>query len=1176
MNTRHEIISALEREIVGPSPNPVYLDPETGEELLLSRVHGTPKGRYGGGMLYPQSTLNLGQADTEGLEVTSDEQGEEGTDLLSSGPDSFEGAEDRDEEPVGLANQFFPSAMGMTARFSTSQPDAKLKVEISSAFYRRGTGQTAIFKRDAEGNTSAATTRDGRPITSAYATRVPLNISPVILNLSELKGRGQVFCDILHRNDATPWLSLKVFNRTSASEEAQQLITLTIVIINEIGPTNGVSADDWFILYQNKISIFALDNNIIMPYQERVSSTDTADERQMMLLYRKKRMFAIGHGAAVKWDGEGESVKMLSTFTLPVYEMPQVAPSGDVELSMLELSDIGNWETGVQSLQQMVASYSEWIKDMEEQAALLNGDYLLAAETNIAECKRCLDRIDSGVKLLVDPDSAELRKAFRWMNWVMLWQQQRSKAAQRKWETIGTGSAAVLQLEGIATSGQREFADLTAFHGESPYNARWRPFQLAFILMNLRSALGNCPERETVDLIWFPTGGGKTEAYLGLSALTIFIRRLKGLEDLDWEKYSGTTILMRYTLRLLTAQQYERASSLICGCELVRTQKAQCMELGDQPISIGLWVGGTSTPNKNKEGDGSAVTQFNNLNNAQKGNAPYNFIVMKCPCCAAQIGKLDRPTPAQRVVGLYREDGIDGRVLFRCENRHCEFFGRDLPLFVVDEHIYQQCPTLVLGTVDKFAMLPWKKDAGSIFGFRAQVDGYSRICPPELIIQDELHLISGPLGTMVGLYEILVQSLCMDLNREEAPFLVSERNDMVPPKIIASSATISRAAEQVSALYGTKDLMIFPPQGLDFGNTWFSKEVPASDANPGRMYVGVLGSGYPSTLSSVVRAYSAVLQKIKELENNDDIDYYWTLLGYFNSIRELGNVSSLVNADIVERLGQVQSRELIAAGNRRRLYRSEELTSRISASEIPLALKKLERNFSLTGNGSLDICLATNMVATGVDISRLGLMFVHGQPKTTAEYIQASSRVGRDVKKGPGLIFTLYNSSKPRDKSLYENFIGFHKRIYSYVEPTSVTPFSVNARQKGLHAVFIALVRHFSQHQLHFHATTQDTDFENVAAIARGLILDRCRFVDPEEYEDTALQLEDIYLKWKDNFSSYGDAMNSGILRNPDFYPLMYASGAEVRYEAKSRSFATPTSMRGIDSESIVNIINNN
>ena len=323
-----------------------------------------------------------------------------------------------------------------------------------------------------------------------------------------------------------------------------------------------------------------------------------------------------------------------------------------------------------------------------------------------------------------------------------------------------------------------------------------------------------------------------------------------------------------------------------------------------------------------------------------------------------------------------------------------------------------------------------------------------------------------------------------------------------------------------------------------------------------------------------------VLQRIKEVSIvNDDknMDYYWTLLGYFNSIRELGGASSLVYGDIKERLGQIQSRDLTTKEQKRYLNRIEELTSRVSSSEIPVILKKLETNFNSGKTLALDICLATNMVATGVDISRLGLMFIHGQPKTTAEYIQASSRVGRDVPLGPGLIFTLYSPSKPRDKSQYEQFQGYHSRIYSNVEPTSVTPFSINAREKGLHAIFIALIRHFSADTL-INSPIISDEFEGLTPIIVKLIKERCEIIDPEELNNTLKLLSKRIKSWKEGGAEkYGDAANYEILHNEDFYPLMYANSAEVREEIKGRQtpFATSTSMRGVDTESVLSIHSN-
>jgi hypothetical protein len=639
---------------------------------------------------------------------------------------------------------------------------------------------------------------------------------------------------------------------------------------------------------------------------------------------------------------------------------------------------------------------------------------------------------------------------------------------------------------------------------------------------------------------------------------------------------------MRYTLRLLTTQQYERAASLICACDLIRLENKS--ELGEEPISIGLWVGGTSTPNKIEE----ARAQLNRLNNDSQEE--YNFVVMKCPCCGTQMGKIDNITNLDRipkVKGLHQEDGRNGKVYFQCENDSCEYSDISLPLHVVDESIYKNPPTLLLGTVDKFAMIPWKEEAGNLFGFRKNdPENIHRICPPELIIQDELHLIAGPLGTMVGLYETMVQTLCTNYLQTSPPFISANNKEFISPKIIASSATISRAYEQVQNLYAIKSrdqINIFPAQGLEFGDTWFSEEkslktdADGKQSDPGRKYVGVLASGYPSAQTSIVRTYATVLQRIKELSQSSDdkiIDYYWTLLGYFNSIRELGGASSLVYGDIIERLGQIQNRELVVKDQKRYLNKVEELTSRISSSEIPSTLKKLETQYSSGKNNALDICLATNMVATGVDISRLGFMFIHGQPKTTAEYIQASSRVGREVPMGPGLIFTLYSSSKPRDKSHYEQFQGYHSRIYSNVEPTSVTPFSINARQKGLHAVLIGLVRHFSAGSLAKSPVITD-EFEELISLSEKIILERCQEVDPEEEGNTRKLLEKIKGYWRAGGpDNYGDARNYRILQNEGFYPLMYASSAEVREDIKGRPtpFATVTSMRGVDTESVISI----
>jgi hypothetical protein len=1185
MKIRQEIINAVVREIVGPCPDPIYRDADTGEELLLSRVHGSPKSRYGAGMLYPQQTINLEPPPDSGagIKVEDENEDENNQGDEENRNDSNTEAGSPDEEPVGLANQYLPSAMGFTVRFVKNDSNDEISLNIKSAYYVTGTGQQQVRKVTTDSEIVNVLSKDKQPLLSDYWIRRPIELEAVKLNINSLfQTNNRNYERILKKDvNGNDWLKLQVFNRSSTYDESDGFYTFTFVLINATGTITDGNVNANHILYQNELALSTENENLIAPYREKNALTDTDEEKELNLLYRKKRIFGIGHGTAVNWEtcndsSNTEKIRRIYTSVIPIYEMPQIAPSENVELSMLELSDMGDWQEAKQSLFNLASEYEEWISDIELKSKNLLEleDYRDAAKRNVEKCKTTLRRIKKGIELVDNAsEDSDLVKCFRWMNRAMIWQQQRSKTKQRKWIRKESGTSIKYLLEGINGSNNKKFASLQEFHDSSHSNGRWRPFQLAFILMNIESIINpDSLEREIVDLVWFPTGGGKTEAYLGLTAFNIFFRRMKGKENFNWDFYGGTTVLMRYTLRLLTTQQYERAASLICACDLIR--KENIVDLGDESISIGLWVGGTSTPNKNAE----ARTKYNSLN--REKSEPYNFTVMKCPSCSSQIGKLDKVSRSEKIKGLKIRDGRNGRVVFQCENSECEYANEELPLIVVDEYIYENPPSLLLGTVDKFAMIPWNKDVGKLFGFRESKGVWTRILPPELIIQDELHLIAGPLGTVVGLYEVMVQTLCNDYRLYEDPFLPNQNSEFIAPKIIASSATISRAREQVKSLYGTDKLHVFPSQGLEFGNTWFSEEKVVDEDYPGRMYLGILASGYPSAQTSIVRAYSTVLQKVKELDNEESINYYWTLLGYFNSIRELGGASSLVYGDIRERLGQIQNRELVSLNARRRLsdWRIEELTGRISSGEIPEVLKKLEEEFNRTNNKALDICLATNMVATGVDISRLGLMFIHGQPKTTAEYIQASSRVGRKLPEGSGLILTLFSPAKPRDKSQYEQFRGYHSRIYSNVEPTSVTPFSINVRERALHAIVIGMVRHFSKDKLRGSAVIHGIEFEELASKVKEILLKRCEIVDHNEVENTRKLIDKRINFWKRGFDYYGDAGNSRILRDGDYVPLMYANSAEVREDIinEQLSLATPTSMRGVDTESVVKIYTTN
>ncbi|MHB1009960.1 MAG: helicase-related protein [Propionibacteriaceae bacterium] len=529
---------------------------------------------------------------------------------------------------------------------------------------------------------------------------------------------------------------------------------------------------------------------------------------------------------------------------------------------------------------------------------------------------------------------------------------------------------------------------------------------MAFILMNLDGlASPESPDRQTADLLWFPTGGGKTEAYLGLIGFTILLRRLRNSGD------AGVSVLMRYTLRLLTLQQFERAAGLICALESLRR-----VEMPDsKEISLGLWVGQAATPNNLKDAR-AALRKLERGETVHEGNPMQ---LTRCPWCGADLKPKDyvpRSFPVERLAII-------------CPTLDCEFHG-GVPAHVIDADVYAARPSLVIGTVDKFAMMAWNASTQHLFS----ADG--KYPKPDLIVQDELHLISGPLGTMVGLYEIAVDAACSTASSR--------------PKLIASTATIRRATQQVQSVFarGTRQ---FPPPGLDADDSFFS--VDADRATTGdRLYVGVMAQGVTHTYL-LVRTYAALLQAGRDLDATDDVrDAYWTLMGYFNSLRVLGGAAIQVDDDVPAQMRVIAQRH----GTRvRTVDQPAELTSRIASSDIPNRLRELAQEYG-GEKVPLDVVLATNMISVGLDVDRLGLMAVMGQPQATAEYIQATSRVGRS---NPGLVVVIYNSTRSRDLSHYESFSSYHRALYRQVEPNSATPFSPRARDRGLHGCLVAFAR---------------------------------------------------------------------------------------------------------------------
>lgn len=802
---------------------------------------------------------------------------------------------------------------------------------------------------------------------------------------------------------------------------------VTVFLVNRAEPSDPVRNEDC--IFQPEIRV---SGHIVARGTYQLEHNNDPDLLSLQLLYRNQPEFAVGHGCAADWNAVGPNhATDIWTVFVPSVSLPQAVhyERDDLDgLDMMVLASCATGELAAQKLRPIVREYREWIESLAKEASSLQSPLRETAARHLAACEEAASRIEDGLDLIASDQLAF--EAFRFMNEVMAHQRARTDYVK------SYHKAGRRPKKGIRPSG------------------RWYPFQIAFILMNLRSIVDpKSRDRMFADLLWFPTGGGKTEAYLGLAAFTLGYRRLRGRNR--FRDHAGVTVLMRYTLRLLTVQQYQRAATMICACEYLRRRNPA--KWGTEPFLIGLWVGRNSTPNNNREAeenlkilrDGGQVKEANPVQ------------LRNCPWCGEQLGPHD-----------YHVDERRDWMLIHCPNPECDFHGPPddadsaIPALTVDDDIYHRCPSLLIGTVDKFARLPWTGRTAALFGLvdrwcprhgfltpaeehnvshhanqglpATAVERCPRLRPPELIIQDELHLISGPIGTMVGHFETAVDYLC-SLNGGHIP------------KVVASTATIRRADEQIRQLFN-RELRQFPPPGLNADDSFFSRQVITAD-KPGRQYVGVCATG-KSGKTVMVRVFAALLQAVEELRAQgvppEVLDPYWTLTSYFNSLKELGAAVRLIEDDVPERLAVVAS----SPDRIRKLDNIQELNSRRDATEIPEILARLDND--LPSGKAIDILLATNMISVGVDISRLGLMVVQGQPKSTSEYIQATSRVGR---KYPGLVVTMYNWARPRDLSHYERFRNYHETIYRYVEPTSVTPFSPRARDRALAAILVGMVR---------------------------------------------------------------------------------------------------------------------
>jgi hypothetical protein len=1069
---RENLVDVLERELLGPLNGPdEVIDGSPDSVYLIGRIAPV---KLAPGKSDPTDAAT-GEADTDVGDATDAE--------LSRGvPTTAVDDTNADDEDSGIEDEpqrrglMIPASMGLRCQV----PDDLESITVTASW---GVYESINEERE----------DTGRSIRKYK--RTPIEI-PKRIMLADLRD-GTTF--------EVP-LKDKVVLRIDRYDDPERgCCLIEIALCNDRETERKIPVSAW--LYQTKLTVTADRPDAFLPSSDPLLDTRPEHDREVLRLnlqYRDRLEFAVGRTCSVDWEQAEHARRATKIWTtwLPTCETPQVtAEEIDALLDMRKLATANPIELR-DGLAPIVERYEEWLDAEEAKAQQLPAHLQEAGLEAVADARKVHQQLADGlVHLLTDQEAL---RCFRFMNQVMADQRVQSQVARRRAqdpdESIDDARAAVLAQP------------------RSPHS--WFTFQLAFILMQLPlltnpAAAKRSGNLSTAQLLFFPTGGGKTEAYLGLAAYAFAIRRRQPtIETIDGQLdgRDGVTVLMRYTLRLLTSQQFQRATALVCAAEMARRQDEDTW--GKEPFRIGLWVGTDVSPKRFEEAESQQKKA-----SAGGGYRLTVLQVQRCPWCGSKIDVRNlRPDPRDRRIYVYCGDELAD-----CPFAEGGEAKEGLPILTVDEEIYRLAPAFVIATVDKFARLAREGEASSLFGQvsrRCERHGYvhpdykhcdlkdgskhpetkepnpkdrlpaaavrsvTRLRPPDLIIQDELHLITGALGTTVGLFEVAIDALTTWRTAADRP---------VRPLLVASTATARNAHEQVRALYG-RSVSIFPPPVLDAGRTFFSREEPVTEKHPGRRYIGISTSGIRLTTAEIrisevlLAAGQLLLDRSADADAiqsspGSDADPYMTLVGYFSATRELAGLARYMGDDIQTALakGWPWSRLPRRSGTDYGALRMAELTSRVASADITGTLDQMAVPFdpafdSTAGRRALaamrqagktpperdvapfDVVLATSMLQVGVDVTRLGLMLVVGQPKNTAEYIQASSRVGRDRDK-PGLVVALGNWARPRDLAHFEQFRHYHETFYSQVEALSVTPFSVTSLERGLDGVLVSVAR---------------------------------------------------------------------------------------------------------------------
>ena len=1053
---RENLVDILERELLGPANGP--------EEIL----EGAPDAAYLIGRIAPARLLDGdGDPGEEGADEAATDVGDAvaarqvrgvpvaDNDDAGAGADEDSGAAGSSalEDAPQQRGLMIPASMGLRCQVPADL--AELTVLAEWGVYKS-------IRAEPDTDNTARRRR---------YQRTPVAV-PVTLRLAVGRSTVSLVDDVVLRVDVR------------ADGPDRRIVELALC--NDRVAPRVIPVDAW--LYQTRLTVTGDGQPVFLPVRDVLAAPSPEEDpelRRLELQYRDRLEFAVGRTCSVDWTqapGTRHASTVWTTW-LPVCETPPTTAE-EVPGALLDMVELAKAEPAElrAGLAPIVDAYTGWLDEQQERIAGLPEHLHADAEELVHEARQVAAQLAGGLEhLLTDPEAL---RCFRFMNTVMADQRIQSQVAERR--TTGPG-------ESLADAR----AAVLARTDQPPHS--WRTFQLAFVLMQLPMLTDPAAPRRSgtvarAQLLFFPTGGGKTEAYLGLAAYTFAIRRRQGVmtsADGPLDGRAGLAVLMRYTLRLLTAQQFQRATTLVCAAEMERRRDRATW--GDEPFRIGLWVGTDVSPKRFDE----AKQQ---LERANSGGG-YRLTVLqiqRCPWCGTRIEPRDLRTDDQRRrVHIYCGDELGECPFAQGGTVEC-----GLPVLTVDEEIYRLAPAFVIATVDKFARLAREGEAAALFGHvrrRCDRHGYvhpdyknctiavgnkhpkstdtvrevARLRPPDLVVQDELHLITGSLGTTVGLFEVAI---------DVAAGWTDAAGRSVRPLLVASTATARNAPDQVRSLYG-RNVTIFPPQVLDAGKTFFGTEQPITAASPGRRYLGISTTGVRLTTAEI-RVSEILLAGGQLLLDRCGAvaDPYLTLVGYFSATRELAGMARYLGDDVQTAVqkGRRWSKLPKRYGTEFGLHVAE-LTSRIASADIAARLDQMAVPFdpaidSTAGRSTLiellkagkkpprrevnpfDAVLATSMLQVGVDVTRLGLMLVVGQPKNTAEYIQASSRVGRGASK-PGLVVTLGNWARPRDLAHFEQFRHYHETFYAQVEALSVTPFSLTSLRRGLDGVLVSAAR---------------------------------------------------------------------------------------------------------------------